>query len=73
MKDPNRKMMLSTKVKPFDLTFTNFKQKIYEKKINKLSNQRNKYNQEWNEYLNKYYLNIQKVRPVIKMGQNYAH
>jgi hypothetical protein len=29
MKDPNKKMMLSYKHKPFDLTFTNFKQKIY--------------------------------------------
>ncbi len=66
MKDPNKKMMLSYKQKPFDLTFTNFKQKIYEKKLSKLSYQKSKYTEEWNEYLNKYYLNIKKVKPLIK-------
>lgn len=29
LKDPTRKLMFSQKQKPFDLTFSNFKQKIY--------------------------------------------
>ncbi len=59
--------MLSQKQKPFDLTFTNFKQKIYERKLNRTSNQKAKYNEEWSEYLNKYYLNIKKVKPLMNL------
>ena len=52
------------------MSFTNFKQKIYEKRLTKLSSQKNKQNEDWNEYLNKYFLNIKKVRPLIKNSQN---
>jgi hypothetical protein len=44
-KAANKRAMIYTKQRPYDLTFTNFKQKIYEKKMNKISNQRAKYNE----------------------------
>jgi len=69
-KDSNQKLILLHKTNQFDHTFTNFKQKIYEKKLNKLSNKKTKYNEEWNEYLNKYYLNIKKVKPLAKYEGN---
>lgn len=66
MQDPSRKLMISQKQSPFELTFTNFKKKINERKMSKTSNHKTKYSEEWSEYLNRYYLNIKKVKPLLK-------
>lgn len=43
LKDPTRKFMWSQKQKPFDIAFSTFKQKIYDKKV-RGSNQKSRCN-----------------------------